>query len=305
MFYNLITILGPTATGKTKLAAKLAFQFNGEIISADSRQVYNGMDIGTGKDLGDYKIENKQITFHLINILGPMEEFDLFKFQNLFYASFEDILKKGKLPFLAGGTGMYLSSVLQNYNLSKVEFPEEKINELQKLNLTELQNKLKVLGPSLHNTTDLLKKERVIRALIIAENSNKGTITGKQIQPLVIGISLPRNIIKQRITDRLKHRLDNGMIEEVENLLKEGVTFEKLNFFGLEYKYIGMYLKNELTYNDMYQKLNSAIHDFAKRQMTWFRKMEKEGVNIHWIDGPDYESAAELIKKAFQNESSG
>jgi len=304
MFHNLITILGPTATGKTRLAAKLANKFNGEIISADSRQVYIGMDIGTGKDFDDYKIGSKQIPFHLIDVIDSKEEFDLFKFQNLFYKFFDDILQRMKTPFLVGGTGMYLSSILQNYKLNKAEFSEERTNKLRELSLTDLQNKLKILSPSLHNTTDSLEKERVIRALIIAENSSKKERTVISVQPLVIGISLPRDVIKKRITKRLKQRLDNGMIEEVKSLFQSGVTYEKLYFFGLEYKYIGMYLKRELTYNDMFQKLNSAIHSFAKRQMTWFRKMEKEGVMIHWIDGPDYESASELIKKIFPYESS-
>jgi len=292
MFHNLITILGPTATGKTRLAAKLANKFNGEIISADSRQVYIGMDIGTGKDFDDYKIGSKQIPFHLIDVIDSKEEFDLFKFQNLFYKFFDDILQRMKTPFLVGGTGMYLSSILQNYKLNKAEFSEERTNKLRELSLTDLQNKLKILSPSLHNTTDSLEKERVIRALIIAENSSKKERTVISVQPLVIGISLPRDVIKKRITKRLKQRLDNGMIEEVKSLFQSGVTYEKLYFFGLEYKYIGMYLKRELTYNDMFQKLNSAIHSFAKRQMTWFKRNK----NIVWFDIGRKDLEGEVLK---------
>jgi tRNA dimethylallyltransferase len=292
---RLITILGPTATGKTKLAAQLAFHFNGEIISADSRQVYRGMDIGTGKDLSDYKIGKDSVNYHLIDIIEPQDEFSLYLFKEHFDKLFNEILEKDKLPFLVGGTGLYLSSILQNYNLNKVNFESEKFGELKSKELPELQSILENLNPRLHNTTDLLDKERVIKAIIIAENNNVIPTAEIEIDSLVIGILPKREIIKQRITERLKSRLQNGMIEEVEKLIANGLSFEKLNFFGLEYRYIGLYLKKELTYNDMFQKLNSAIHKFAKRQVTWFRKMEKEGVIINWIDSADFEKAKEII----------
>lgn len=308
MNYNLITVLGPTAVGKTRLAVLLANHFNGEIISADSRQVYKRMDIGTGKDLNDYRIDNKVITYHLIDVIEPTEEFNLFLFNQLFYKAFKEITSKNKIPFLVGGTGLYLHSILKGYNLHKVNFDltnpanKAKYDQLNKLNIDELRERLKKINPRLHNTTDLLIKDRIIRAIIISEEKNHIEIEDRpKINSLNIGIRLERDEIKKLITKRLKQRLENGMIEEVEKLISEGITFEKLEFFGLEYKFIGEYLKGKLNYNDMYQKLNSAIHQFAKRQMTWFRKMEREGIVIHWIDGPNYKAAAEIINKYYFN----
>jgi tRNA dimethylallyltransferase len=295
---RLITILGPTASGKTKLAAQLAYHFNGEIISADSRQVYRGMDIGTGKDLKDYDVNNTTVAYHLIDIIDPQEEFNLYLFKEQFNKSFIKIKQQGKLPFLVGGTGLYLSSILQNYKLNKVNFNSDRFSELSSKNLPDLQLLLSNLNPKLHNTTDLLDKERVIRAIIVAEENGSKPENQFEIDSLVIGILPPREVIKQRITERLKYRLHNGMIEEIEKLITDGVTLEKLNFFGLEYRYIGLYLNKELTYNDMFQKLNSSIHSFAKRQATWFRKMEKEGVNINWIDSADFQRAKDIIDKS-------
>ena len=320
MNYDLITILGCTATGKTKLAVQLADCFNGEIISADSRQVYRGMNIGTGKDLSEYSIQGKQIPFHLIDIIDPTEEFNLFSFQQLFYKSFKDIQNRNKLPYLVGGTGMYLSSILQNYNLSKADF-ERVQQKYSSLSDEELRNELKKLNPDLHNTTDLNDRERIIKAIAIAKvhghfepesSGEKSVVTKrkdfsvtsfsrndneKKIKSLTIGVKLSRDEIKKRITARLKKRLDEeGMIEEVKSLMESGISYDKMIFFGLEYKFIAQYLKGELNKNDMFQKLNSAIHSFAKRQMTWFRKMEREGVVINWIDGPDFNKAKELIE---------
>ena len=292
---KLITILGPTATGKTRLAAQLAFQYSGEIISADSRQVYRGMDIGTGKDLSEYNINNTTINYHLINIIDAIDEFNLYLFKETFINSFKSIIEQDKVPFLVGGTGLYLSSVLQNYSLHKVNFSKGKLDNLNSLDLSELQSMLFTLNPHLHNITDLLDKERVIKAVIIAEDDKNNLLEEIKINPLVIGVLPARDIIKRRITERLKIRLQNGMIEEVRNLIDKGISLEKLNFFGLEYKYIGLYLNNKLNFNDMFQKLNSAIHNFAKRQTTWFRKMEKEGVKINWIDSADFEKAKSLI----------
>ncbi len=295
MEYNLISILGPTATGKTKLAAGLAYEFNGEIISADSRQVYKGMDIGTGKDLKDYIVEGSQIPFHLIDIIEPTGEFNLFLFKNYFYKAYNSIFKKSKIPILVGGTGLYLSSIIQNYDLKKADFETNRINELNNFDIASLTNILLKLNPKLHNTTDLLDKERIIKAILIAESNEQISNEEIEIRSLNIGIMPSRDLIKKRITERLKHRLQNGMIEEVKNLIDNGISYEKLNFFGLEYKYLGLYLKGELNYNDMYQKLNSAIHNFAKRQITWFKKMEREGVIINWIEGPDIIKAKEII----------
>lgn len=300
MNYNLITVLGPTAVGKTRLAVELAHKFSGEIISADSRQVYKNMDIGTGKDLKDYIVDGNKISYHLIDVLEPSEEFNLFLFNKLFYKAFSEINKKNKIPFLTGGTGLFIHSILKQYDLTEVKISEEKYSELDKHSLEELCEKLKKLNPNLHNTTDLLIKERVIKAIIITENNLNKNIEGRfDINSLVIGVKLEREKIKERITKRLKERLNNGMIEEVEKLIKSGITFEKLNFFGLEYKFIGQYLNGKLNYNDMYQKLNSAIHAFAKRQMTWFRKMEREGTNINWIEGPDVSKASEIIEQKY------
>jgi len=296
MPHNLITILGPTAVGKTRLAALLVNEFNGEIISADSRQVYRGMDIGTGKDLADYIIGGNNIPYHLIDIIDPTEEYNLYRFSEDFRKAFLEISDKNRIPFLVGGTGLYLSVILQSYNIPKAEFSEERIAELDKFSIDELRGNLKALNTNLHNTTDLLDKKRIINAIIISENNWGEKTKSTEISSLVIGVSLPRPEIKKRITGRLKVRLQNGMIEEVEKLLASGITFEKLNFFGLEYKFIGQFIKKEINRNDMFQKLNSAIHNFAKRQMTWFRKMEKEGVKINWIEGPDFEKAKEIIK---------
>ncbi len=297
MSYNLITILGPTATGKTKLAAKLAKEFDGEIISADSRQVYREMDIGTGKDLKDYIVKNTKIPYHLIDIIEPAEEFDVYKFNNLFHQSFNEIKKKKRIPFLVGGTALYISSILKSYKFTRADFSENSFASFDKYTTEELRKILLKLNPNPHNTTDLLDRERIIKAIVVAKVSNENSPEQAPVNSLVMGIKLPRTEIKKRITERLKFRLDNGMINEVEDLLKSGITYEKLNFFGLEYKFIALYLRKELSYNDMFQKLNSAIHNFAKRQMTWFRKMEKEGIKINWLEGPDYERAKNIIKE--------
>lgn len=298
MKFNLVTILGTTAAGKTKLAVQLADYFNGEIISADSRQVYRGMDVGTGKDLSEYNFRGKQIPYHLIDIIEPSDEFDLYKFKQFFLVAFEKISAKNRLPFLVGGTGMYLSSVLQNYNLKKADFERTRL-EYSLLNDEQLRDILKKLNPSLHNTTDLNDRNRILKAIAVSK-ARQDEIKGAEINSYNIGIKFSREEIKTRITSRLKKRLDNeGMIDEVKLLLNSGVSYDKMIFFGLEYKFIAQYLKGELSQNDMFQKLNSAIHSFAKRQMTWFRKMEKEGVVINWIDGSDFNKAKELIEKNF------
>ena len=298
MTYSLITILGPTATGKTQLAARLSNFFSGEIISADSRQVYMGMDIGTGKDLEDYYVDGHQINYHLIDIADPNEEFNLFNFKQLFYISYNKIKKSGKIPFLVGGTGLYLSSVIQNYSLKLADRSGDKIKILNSLDDNQLVQLLKSKKNKLHNITDFTDRGRMIEAILIADS--KGTyIVDENINSFNIGVSFPRDEIKKRITERLKKRLNEGMIEEVETLINQGISYEKLVFLGLEYKYIALYLKGELNYNDMFQKLNSAIHNFAKRQMTWFRKMEKEGVKIFWINGNDFDEAKKKIEDNF------
>ena len=300
MNYNLITLLGPTAVGKTRLAARLAYEINGEIISADSRQVYRGMNIGTGKDLQDYIVNDKLISCHLIDVIDPTEEFNLFLFNKYFYDAFADITGRNKIPFLVGGTGLYLHSILKKYELNEIDFNTDQYNNLDRVPLKILTEKLKKLNPSLHNTTDLLVKDRVIKAILIAEDKSYNTFGNiVPAKSLTLGVKIEKEALKKAVTERLKHRLSEGMIEEVENLIRQGVSYEKLNFFGLEYKFIGLFLKGELNYNDMFQKLNSSIHNFAKRQMTWFRKMEGEGIKIHWLDGPDYDGALNLLKDKF------
>lgn len=298
MSYNLITILGPTAVGKTKLAAQLVNEYKGEIISADSRQVYEGMDIGTGKDLEDYKVNNITVPYHLIDVISPQEEFDLYKFIKSFHQIYKDIISRKKIPFLVGGTGLFLHSILTNYQLPYVDFNSDRAKELMTFDESELRKILLLKKSTLHNTTDLLDKERIIKAILISESKKEKEIENK-INSLTIGIYAERSVIKNRITERLKLRLKNRMIEEVKELLHNGISHDKLQFFGLEYKYISLFIKGELSYNDMFQKLNSAIHNFAKKQMTWFRKMEREGIKIHWIEGADYDKANRIITNEF------
>jgi tRNA dimethylallyltransferase len=303
MKYNLVTILGPTAVGKTRLAALLANEFDGEIISADSRQVYTGMDIGTGKDLADYIVDGKKIKYHLIDIVNPKDEYNLFTFQRNFFAAFQKIRAGSKIPFLVGGTGMYLHAVLKNYELNKAEFDESRFNQLQELDIEEMREILKKNNPALHNTTDLLIKERIIRAIMVAETKSQPEINKVPINSLVLGVRMERSEVKKRITERLQKRLQNGMVEEVKHLIAQGISFERLELFGLEYKFIGMYIKGEISYDDMFQKLNIAIHQFAKRQMTWYRKMEKEGIDIHWLEGADYNAARQVVAENILDES--
>jgi tRNA dimethylallyltransferase len=295
MSEKLIVVLGPTAVGKTRFAVKLAYKFNGEIISADSRQVYKYMNIGTGKDLEEYSVNNITIPYHLIDIISPQKEYNLFLFQKNFTDAFNKISGKRKLPFLVGGTGLYVHSILKKYPLVKVDFNSPRANELSAMKKPELEKILNSLPKNLHNTTDTIDKERTIKAILIAEAKRNKKTQLPEFVPLVIGITEDRDIIKKRITVRLKTRLKNGMIEEVENLIASGISFEKLNFFGLEYKFVGMYITGKLNYNDMFQKLNSAIHQFAKRQMTWFRKMEKEGIIINWLNSDEVLKAEKLI----------
>ncbi|MEJ2617872.1 MAG: tRNA dimethylallyltransferase, partial [Ignavibacteriaceae bacterium] len=265
-----------------------------------SRQVYKGMNIGTGKDYNDYFVNGQKVNYHLIDIVEPYEEFNLFLFKENFIKSFDYIKENGKLPFLVGGSGLYLSSVLQKYNLQKADFESDEYDYLKKQSHEDLKNQLKELNFNLHNTTDLTDKERTIKAIIVEKTKTLDSSPSPEINSLNIGIKLSRDDIKTRITKRLNERLDAGMVDEVKSLIDLGIDFERLNFFGLEYKFIGLFLKGEYNYNDMKQKLNSAIHNFAKRQMTWFRKMEKEGIKINWIDGPDYESAVNIIKNELQ-----
>jgi len=299
MNYNLITILGPTATGKTRIAALLAKEINGEIISADSRQVYKGMDIGTGKDLIEFQKAN--IIYHLIDIIDPSEEYNLFRFTKDFQSSFKEITKKNKIPILVGGTGLYISAILQSYILPEIN-DESELKKLNSMSNLELKQTLLGLKPVLHNKTDLTSKDRLVRAILVEKSRGKNIESIANLHSLNIGIKLDREEIKKRITKRLKERLSVGMIEEVEQLLQKGISSEKLNYFGLEYKFVCQYLEGKLNYNDMFQKLNSSIHNFAKRQMTWFRKMEREGVNINWFSPDNYSAIKNFVTRRL-NES--
>ena len=296
MDYNIITVLGPTATGKTRLAAQIAYQFNGEIISADSRQVYKGMNLGTGKDYDDYIINNNKIPCYLIDLLEPTEEFNVFLFKEYFNKAVSQIARRVKLPVLCGGTGLYLSAVIQNYKLNRKDINSRE--ELEKLSFDELKSLFLSLNKSPHNTTDVIDRNRTIDALMILRSGTENYTDTSTIKSFTIGINPGREEIKKKISRRLKIRLESGMIEEVKSLMDHGITYERMVSFGLEYKYIAFYLTGNLNYNDMFQKLNNAIHSFAKRQMTWFRKMEKEGIRINWIESNDFIKTKTLIESA-------
>jgi tRNA dimethylallyltransferase len=286
-FTKLVTVLGPTAAGKTSFSAHLASLLNGEIISADSRQVYRGMDIGTGKDYSDYIVNGRQIPVHLIDIIGAGGEYNIYLFKQDFLRSFLDIIKRGKTPVLCGGSGLYIESVLKNYNLLHVPPDERLRNELETKDIVELEGILKLYGP-LHNQTDLTSRKRIIRAIEIAmfrTTQSEPVLNEMALSTVIFGISLERNMRRKRITERLMKRLEEGLVEEVKRLIASGVPSEKLDYYGLEYRYVSRYILNQITYDEMVQRLNSAIHQFAKRQMTYFRGMERRGNVIHWIDG--------------------
>lgn len=282
--FNLLVILGATAGGKTGLAVQVARRVAGEIISADSRQVYRGMDLGTGKDLAEYG----DIPHHLIDIAVPGSEYNVFNFQRDFFAAFEDVCSRRKLPILCGGTGMYLDAVLRGYRL--VEVPENPLlrAELDPLTVAQLRDRLLLLKPEQHNRTDLDDRQRLIRAIEIATGEQAAAAAlppFPELRPLIFGLRWPREILRQRIALRLEQRFAGGMIAEVQTLHESGVAWEKLEFYGLEYRLIAQHLQGKLNYNDMLQKLRSAIGQFAKRQETFFRRMEKNGVEIVWLDG--------------------
>ena len=300
---SLLVILGPTASGKTRLGVELARRLDGEIISADSRQVYRGMDLGTGKDLEEFD----EVPYHLIDIVDPGHEFNLFEFQRRFIDAYHRISTSGRLPILVGGSGLYLEAVLCGYRLQEAQENPLLRRELEFLTLDELAARLKTLRPTLHNSTDLTERDRLIRAIEIA--SAPPAIACEPLPPLhpfVFGIRWERSILRQRITARLKARLAAGMVAEVERLLAAGVPDTLLEFYGLEYRFVARHLRGELNRNDMFQKLNSAIHDFAKRQETWFRRMERNGTQIHWLDGAgDPLGEALLILDRFGREKGG
>jgi len=283
----MITILGLTASGKTALAAHLAYALDGEVISADSRQVYRGMSIGTGKDLLEYIVNGKNIPYHLIDIADPGYEYNIFEYQKNFLAAYHDITSRGKLPVLCGGSGLYLESVLKKYHLGKMHVTPETLETLTQKTDMELKGLLLSMKTQ-HNTTDLLDRQRMIRAILInisKDEKAEEIIFPEQLTSSIFGLHWERELLRERITNRLKTRLNQGLIEEVEQLLNRGLTADQLMFYGLEYRYITLYIEQKLDYNEMFRLLNIAIHQFAKRQMTWFRKMERSGLKIHWIEG--------------------
>ena len=292
---KMITILGPTASGKTPLAAALAYQMEGEIISADSRQVYRRMDIGTGKDLADYTITNNRepitVPYHLIDIVEPGTKYNLFQYQQDFYDAYQDIMARGKTPILCGGTGLYIEAVLKGYKLSPVPQNPDLRQQLEGKTLDELTQLLAALkaktGSVMHNKTDVDSCQRAIRAIEIESYNLEHPVPLRELPPvdsLIIGVDIDREARREKITRRLKARLEEGMVDEVRGLLDEGIPAEDLIYYGLEYKFVTEYVTGKTTYDEMFTRLEIAIHQFAKRQMTWFRGMERRGFTIHWID---------------------
>ena len=306
--YNSIIVLGTTASGKTSVAVRLAYNFGGEIISADSRQTYTGLDIGSGKDLDEYETNGVKIPYHLIDVADlRTREYNVFNYQQDFYKAFGEIQKRGKLPVIAGGTGMYIDSVVRNYDFAEVPENPSLRAELESKTLEELASILLELKPNLHNKSDLLIRERLIRAIEIArcmkspaaESLRKNANARPDIRPLILGIKLERNILRENIAIRLKERLDAGMVEEVENLHKSGCSWEKLERLGLEYKFCSLYIKGDIASRDeLFERLNIAIRQFAKRQETWFRRMERSGIKINWI--PPFEDKQKRINAALK-----
>lgn len=286
--YNMLAIVGPTATGKTKLAAHVAARIGGEIISADSRQVYRGMDIGTGKDLADYIVGGHEVPAHLVDIADAGYQYNVFEFQRDFLKVFDDLKARGRFPVLCGGSGLYIEAVLNNYKLIRVPVNDELRKQLKDKSLEELTEILKSYKKSkLHNTTDIVNTKRAIRAIEIEHFYAAGEPLQTEIpelNALIVGIDAAREIRRERITQRLHQRLNEGMIDEVRTLLNAGIPPGDLIYYGLEYKFITQYIIGELSYAEMTEKLNIAIHQFAKRQMTWFRKMERQGTQIRWLD---------------------
>ncbi|MBR4482185.1 MAG: tRNA (adenosine(37)-N6)-dimethylallyltransferase MiaA [Prevotella sp.] len=293
----MITILGPTASGKTPVAARLAAEIGGEVISADSRQVYRRMDIGTGKDLGEYVVRSqesgvsRQIPYHLIDIREPGTKYNLFEYQQDFFDVYEDIRSRGVVPILCGGTGLYIEAVLKGYHLSPVPQNQALRDRLEGKSLAELTEMLTALkvktGSNMHNTTDVDSCQRAIRAIEIETYNLEHPTPRRELPPvdsLIIGINIDRELRREKITRRLKARLEEGMVDEVKALLDEGIPAEDLIYYGLEYKFLTEYLTGQLSYDEMFSRLEIAIHQFAKRQMTWFRGMERRGFKINWID---------------------
>ena len=309
----MICILGPTASGKTAIATKLAARVGGEIISADSRQVYKRMDIGTGKDLDDYtQSDGKTIPYHLIDIVEPGTKYNLFQYMNDFHVAYNDIVKRGRTPILCGGTGLYIEAVLKGYQLADVPQNTELRNKLKDKTLAELTEMLKTLkeqnGSNMHNTTDVDTAQRAIRAIEIETYMKDCKQFTQELNheplsknTLVVGVNIDRELRRKKITARLHQRLKAGMVDEVRSLLAEGIKPEDLIYYGLEYKYLTLYATGQMEYDDMVKKLEISIHQFAKRQMTWFRGMERRGIKINWVERPENdEELEETVEKILQ-----
>lgn len=301
--YNMIVVTGATASGKTALAAEVAYRLEGEVVSADSRQVYRGMDIGTGKDYCDYIVNGVHVPFHLIDITDAGTKYNLFEYQQDFRKAFEDIVSRDMLPVVCGGSGMYVESVLRGYQLVQVPVNNDLRRKLSAKTHDQMKELLISYGP-LHNRSDLDNVNRTIRAIEIAEHTKQSGAAGfdwPDIRPLVVTVRYSREERRRRISVRLRNRLHEGMIEEIESLLKRGITPDDLVWYGLEYKFITLYLIGELTFDEMFSRLESAIHQFAKRQMTWFRGMERRGVEINWIEGNiPFEKQVEIVTNLFR-----
>lgn len=312
--YNCVIVLGPTAVGKTSIGVQIAYKFGGEIISADSRQTYKGLDIGSGKDLCEYCVDGKDIPYHLIDITDLSFEYNVFHYQQDFYKAFNDITSRNVLPVIVGGTGMYLDAIVRDYDFVLVPENVELRKQLEDKSLEELGEMLLSLKPELHNKSDLLERDRVLRAIEIATCMNspqadeirKQMIARPDIRPLIIGTTFDRNLVRQNIEIRLRERLDNGLIEEVSNLHEQGASWERLEKLGLEYRYCSLFLEGKLASKDeLFEKLNIAIRQFAKRQETWFRGMEAKGVEINWLPAVQdknvrISAALSLVEKYFK-----
>ncbi|MDD3688039.1 MAG: tRNA (adenosine(37)-N6)-dimethylallyltransferase MiaA [Bacteroidales bacterium] len=301
--YNLIVITGATAGGKTAVAANLALEMNTEIISADSRQIYRGMDIGTGKDLDDYVIGGKQIPYHLIDICDAGYKYNVYEYRRDFLNVYKEITSRNLTPILCGGTGLYIEAVIKNYDLVQVPVNDNLRKELANKNIDELEVILRSYK-YLHNRSDLDTIKRAIRAIEIAEYYSRNEYIKEEIpeiKPIVFGIHYERDQRRARITERLKHRLENGMIEEAQRLLDSGISHDDIEYYGLEYKFLSWYLAGKISYDELFTQLNTAIHQFSKRQMTWFRKMEKDGTKIIWIDGNlDLDEKLAMIRRELE-----
>ena len=300
---NCLVICGPTASGKTSLGVALALEFNGEILSADSRQIYRGMDIGTGKDLHEYITPLGSVPYHLIDIRYPAELYTLHHYQTDFYAAFRDVRGRARLPVVVGGTGLYIEAVLKHYRIPNVPEDPEVRERLMGESIEDLLRQLEVLSPELHRNTDTSSKKRVVRSLEIALYGRDHRILWSdenppRIDPLVLAVRWPRHELHARINRRLEQRLNHGMIEEVERILRSGIPRDRFDLFGMEYKHIAAYIDGTVSFKAMVQNLRHAIHQLAKRQETWFRGMERRGIAIHWIDRADRKPASDIVRQS-------